>query len=660
MNHSRGKATNIITMTNNNNNNNVTVTTVTATTYLSGEEEEEEDFYNNSNYYYYYNEKDISSLSTTQQKILSLAVLIPSILSIVGSSIILHLVVKERRRHQNNTTSPYRRILFMLSLCDIIATINYGLSPYLMPSSSSTYPYPNPNAWVWAVGNQATCTMLGTITQFGFSTQFYCGMLSLYFVLTIRKGMKQPTFSKFIEPYCHVGIMLFSITTASVGAVMGFYDVVGLGQGCWVNNWPDKCGSDPEDTGGDCKSEFIAWIFGGLPAMTMLLVIVVNNLLLYCHVRSTILRGSRYSSFTNNVTNVPVAPPPSPPTTTATRGSHDAARSSSSSSSSMVVVASASAAVSQSNSLPQQQQQQQEEEEEGVHHFHHQQQRQDQHQVVMSTVENDQRPQNSQLDQPDRHHQQQQRSTRPSFTSSFIFPSSIISSLRPSSSSSPSTRRQQQRQHHRRSRQSGVDPAQLQRIRAVGTQSFLYVSAYLLTYVFSWTIRIAESLNVSASDSSKMFPLLLLQSIFLPSQGFLNLLVYLRPPYLRSRKSFPRETRFWCVRRALYGQTVRPQKPSDDYHHHRDMLDTQSCSKVDIVHQHHHQHYHQQQNDVDSHDLAIEEDEEDNDIEGVEKHGLGNPPMKEFEEHNWSVSEDICESTSRTLTSFPSPTPQHH
>mmetsp|Transcript_17956 Transcript_17956/g.29009 ORF Transcript_17956/g.29009 Transcript_17956/m.29009 type:complete len:161 (+) Transcript_17956:63-545(+) len=80
-------------------------------------------------------------------------------------------------------------------------------------------------------------------------------------------------------------------------------------------------------------------------------------------------------------------------------------------------------------------------------------------------------------------------------------------------------------------------------------------------------------MDADADDSNKLFPLLLLQSIFLPAQGFFNVLIFIRPQYMRSRKDFPQESRWWCVRRALYGQVVKPKRT-------RSMVPTANANSV--------------------------------------------------------------------------------
>eukprot|EP00797_Seminavis_robusta_P017542 Sro261_g101730.2 (225) ;mRNA; r:36213-36887 len=60
-----------------------------------------------------------------------------------------------------------------------------------------------------------------------------------------------------------------------------------------------------------------------------------------------------------------------------------------------------------------------------------------------------------------------------------------------------------------------------------------------------------------AEDEDTLYPLLIIVSITLPLQGFLNVLIYARPSYLVARKDFPDQSRFWAFRRALHGDKVQ-------------------------------------------------------------------------------------------------------
>ena len=366
---------------------------------------------------------DSSALSETQEKILSLSSQFPVLLSIVGSSVIIFHVWQ----HPSSSTSlpaPYRRILLMLSACDILNSITLALAPFL-----------NHDAWVWSFGNEATCTMLGTLQQLALSTVWYSGLLSLYFVMTVRWGWKQEDFGRKVEPWWHVGIWLFSIITSFTGAVMGFYGPLNLGPGCWVKDYPEGCYEDPNMS---CNLS-IGFIFGGIPVTSMLLLLIADNLLLYCHVRKTIGKGYKYD-------------------------------------------------------------------------------------VTRQT-----QPQASQVD------------------SAIEAPQNILVT-----SSAPNLDKSA-RSECRISCRSNQET----RVRDVGTQSFLYVTTYFLAFLWTYILRTIEAAGYV--NERKLFPLLLIQSIFLPSQGFFNMLVFLRPTYVRLRRKFPNKSRLWCIRRALRGNHNNPQ-----------------------------------------------------------------------------------------------------
>jgi hypothetical protein len=334
---------------------------------------------------------EISSLSDAQDIALSLLPIAPSLLSIAGSSIIISLVVKSPKK------SPYRRILLAMSCCDIVASITYSLQGFLLPRETSQR--------ALAIGNDASCSAVGFFNQFSFSAFFYSGALSLYFLLTVRYGIKEDTFAKRIEPWLHGVSLGYPLITAMIGALVGVYHENELGQGCWVTNYPDGCG-DAAEGAEDCKSPLIAWIFGGLPIALILLCIAISNCVIYLHVRRTINRGRLRSSFAVN----------------------------------------------------------------------------------------------------------------------------------------------------------GVQNSQTKRIRAVATQAFLYVAAFLMTYLWGVVLKIMESGSYDAQDEANLFPILVLQAIMLPLTGFLNLCIYVRPRYLRCRSDFPLESRCWAVRRALYEDAVLPTK----------------------------------------------------------------------------------------------------
>lgn len=70
----------------------------------------------------------------------------------------------------------------------------------------------------------------------------------------------------------------------------------------------------------------------------------------------------------------------------------------------------------------------------------------------------------------------------------------------------------------------------------VAKQALLYVGVFYLTWLFGTINRMYQAITKTTS-----FPLLVLHSVFVPWQGFLNFLVYNRPYYLRYKDNHPEE-----------------------------------------------------------------------------------------------------------------------
>jgi hypothetical protein len=370
-----------------------------------------------------------------QQKMISLLIIPPSILSFIGSSLIIYHV-----RHGKRKT-PYQRLLFALSFCDIISTIAWLSQPYLEASGAI-------NSYVWSFGNDATCTALGFLTQFTITSHLYSAALSIYFLLSIRFGVREATFAKKYERWMHVVIILFGLGTSISGVVTGMFYLSHVGPGCWVSHPPEGniCEND------SCGAEKMAWIFAGIPTVLVLVCIAVNNLLLYCHVRATVMQGQKRALESEKRLSI----------------------------------------YNQSES---------------------------------QILGNDESAQN-------------------------------ISSGRTTNNSSG------------RGSVLQSSDKQWKRVRDVGTQSFLYVGAYLLC--FSWSIA-KQTLDGQGFDKipgsgAYFLPLLLLQSIFLPAQGLFNALIFFRPKYNQSRTMYPNESRLWSMKRAIFGATIKQTMTASRQH----------------------------------------------------------------------------------------------
>jgi hypothetical protein len=116
------------------------------------------------------------------------------------------------------------------------------------------------------------------------------------------------------------------------------------------------------------------------------------------------------------------------------------------------------------------------------------------------------------------------------------------------------------------------------RSRQVGIQGILYVGALYITFFFPSINRVAQFCGVTS------FPLCLLQSISLPTQGFWNLLVYIRPRFIKYRSDHPGTTIWGTLTAISYDQykanidrdtkyTTAAPGPSSNVHENDDLQD---------------------------------------------------------------------------------------
>jgi len=216
-------------------------------------------------------DRGTSPLSDAQEKALALLPILPSILSITGAAITIC-----RIRYCYKKITPQLRILLGMSLFGILTVGSFVLQPFLLPQETSHR--------VWASGNDATCSFSGFMFQLSISMVLYYGSWSFYFMAVVRFGVSNKRFAKRYEPWIHVVAIFFPLTTASVGAALGVYAEHDIGPVCWVSNYPRGCEADPNI---HCLSPMIGWIFGGGVMVLALIAILVDNIIIFHHVKKT-------------------------------------------------------------------------------------------------------------------------------------------------------------------------------------------------------------------------------------------------------------------------------------------------------------------------------------------------------------------------------------
>ena len=179
----------------------------------------------------------------------------------------------------------------MMSYCDILFTLTVVCSPFFGTQRDQFY-FQKPSGSIAEATSPVSCRIMGTLLQLSLSNILYFGMLSFYFLLTIRFHVSHDQFSKKYEPYMHAFCILWPLITATIGFVVDWYDSLQSFPGCWIDNYP-KGAPGPE-----AKASEIAWICSGSVTSGTILSLLVN----YCVISWYVTR--QYGSRNNNSTRL--------------------------------------------------------------------------------------------------------------------------------------------------------------------------------------------------------------------------------------------------------------------------------------------------------------------------------------------------------------------
>ncbi|KAG7339667.1 serpentine type 7TM GPCR chemoreceptor domain containing protein [Nitzschia inconspicua] len=238
----------------------------------------------------------LSYLSDTQEKALALLPIPSVLLSIISSMLLIRIQIralrrrhaehkvirarrKRRRDNDSNSSGPFRRILLIMSVYDVINSINVAWCAFLVPADTSPR--------LWAFGNDKTCTAIAFIYQACFPSFIYCGILSFYFLLGIRFDISDEYIARNLEPYAHTVTIGFTLITACVGAALNLYGEVHPGPACWLVP-TDRCN-------GACIF-LLEWIFGGINFIMVWLFLFINNVYLFYYVAKTVRKSQQNGS----------------------------------------------------------------------------------------------------------------------------------------------------------------------------------------------------------------------------------------------------------------------------------------------------------------------------------------------------------------------------
>jgi len=137
--------------------------------------------------------------------------------------------------------SPYRRIIFGLSISDVFQSFALVSGPWSVPSWTEIS---------WARGNDASCKVNGVLLTFGqTAVPMYTCFICLYYLCKLKYRMADKEFKRKIEWKVHTFIVFYSIIVAGSALFLRVYHTGVSWSVCHFATTPLGCRSSPEDNG---------------------------------------------------------------------------------------------------------------------------------------------------------------------------------------------------------------------------------------------------------------------------------------------------------------------------------------------------------------------------------------------------------------------------
>lgn len=151
-----------------------------------------------------------------------------ALFSILGSTLIIWLICKRRcQKKRSINNNVHNRLIFGMSLMDIINSLNLVLASALVPTYSRVY---------GALGNETSCSAQGFFLTVGFAVGFYNAMLCLYYLAIVKYNVKEEALL-YYEKYMHGIAIGIPFILGIIGLALDIYHPrVRSPSYCWVGN----------------------------------------------------------------------------------------------------------------------------------------------------------------------------------------------------------------------------------------------------------------------------------------------------------------------------------------------------------------------------------------------------------------------------------------
>mmetsp|Transcript_22633 Transcript_22633/g.27754 ORF Transcript_22633/g.27754 Transcript_22633/m.27754 type:complete len:550 (+) Transcript_22633:178-1827(+) len=148
-----------------------------------------------------------------------------SVLSIFASVVVIRIVLATKRTKKSRwkELKPNRRITLIVSIADLMFCFGYLFTTIAMPSETGS---------VWAIGNDFTCAAQGFFIQVGVAVPLYMASLCVFYWCCICREMKPTYFTAKIEPFVHLGVLIFGFGTAIICVGLNLFEPIN--SVCWI------------------------------------------------------------------------------------------------------------------------------------------------------------------------------------------------------------------------------------------------------------------------------------------------------------------------------------------------------------------------------------------------------------------------------------------
>ena len=162
--------------------------------------------------------------------------------SFICSSTLAYMIKFKR----NGLQTPYRRLIFAISISDMMQSISLAVGPFLNNKLESQA--------FWAIGNQHTCSMDGLVFALGnTATPMYSCFLTIYYYCKLYKKMYNQRFARNVELWINVSILTFLLVTNIYALGTNSFNSSTEGQFCLYAVTPAGCRQQP-DLFGECEN----------------------------------------------------------------------------------------------------------------------------------------------------------------------------------------------------------------------------------------------------------------------------------------------------------------------------------------------------------------------------------------------------------------------